>query len=172
MQKGQEQAQQGCFGIAGRLSESNMAQKTKKTYESFSHNMNQSNISNIVLITKILFCISLKYLKMYSIFFSVVLFFFCKVMLQHVFNNHNNINMNDIQNSNNYSHNNITQQRFGDTPRFLALQSSCINCCYTCIYTMHSKMGMQSQRVPAPLSWYLLSVRGGVAKALPVHLSM
>lgn len=24
-------------------------------------------------------------------------------MLQHVFNNHNNINMNDIQNSNNYS---------------------------------------------------------------------
>lgn len=66
--------------------------------------MNQSNrtISNIVLITKILFCISLKYLKMYSIvFFS---FFFCKVMLQHVFNNHNNINMNDIQNNNNYSH--------------------------------------------------------------------
>lgn len=68
------------------------------------HNMNQSKrtISNIVLITKILFCISLKYLKMYSIgFFSG---FFCKVMLQHVFNNHNNINMNDIQNSNNYSH--------------------------------------------------------------------
>lgn len=30
--------------------------------------------------------------------------FFCKVMLQHVFNNHNNINMNDIQNSNNHSH--------------------------------------------------------------------
>lgn len=64
--------------------------------------MNQSNISNIVLITKILFCISLKYLKMYSIVF--FLLFFCKVMLQHVFNNHNNINMNDIQNSNNYSH--------------------------------------------------------------------
>lgn len=39
---------------------------------------------------------------MYSIVF--FLLFFCKVMLQHVFNNHNNINMNDIQNSNNYSH--------------------------------------------------------------------
>lgn len=30
--------------------------------------------------------------------------FFCKVMLQHVFNNHDNVNMNDIQNSYNYSH--------------------------------------------------------------------
>jgi len=73
-------------------------------HESSSHTSAQqkSKHFNIVLIIKIPFCISLKYLKMYSNFFGV--FFFCKVMLQHVFINHNDINMNDIQNSNNYSH--------------------------------------------------------------------
>lgn len=53
------------------------------------HNKNQlrtknRTISNIVLITKILFRISLKYLKMYSIRVFFLHFFFCKVMLQHV----------------------------------------------------------------------------------------
>lgn len=68
------------------------------------HNTNQSKDSNKLFDYKNTICLSLKYLKMYSIggFFLLV---FCKVMLQHVFNNHNNINMNDIQNSNNnYSH--------------------------------------------------------------------
>lgn len=76
-------------------------------------------------------------------------FLFCKVMLQHVFNNHNNINMNDIQNSNNYSHIiTIPGSALATLPYVLALQRSCIKLClrsflagclYTCIYRMHSK---------------------------------
>lgn len=93
----------------------------KKKYESSSHTLAQNEpikqFQN--LITKILFCISLKYLKMYSIvvFFPFV---FCKVMLQHVFNNHNNINMNDIQNSNNYSRIiTLPRRRFGHTSPYV-----------------------------------------------------
>lgn len=62
---------------------------------------------------------------MYSI---VVVFFssflFCKVMLQHVFNNHNNINMNDIQNSNNYSH-------------IITLPRQCFSHASTCVLVLH-----------------------------------
>lgn len=92
-------------------------------YESFSHTY--INQSNIVLITKIPFCISLKYLKMYSIVF--FFFFFAKSCFNMYFNNHNNINMNDIQNSNNYSHIiTLPSEHFSHTSVRLALQSGCI----------------------------------------------
>lgn len=113
--------------------------------------------------------------------------FFCKVMLQHVFNNHNNINMNDIQNSNNYSRI-ITLP--GSALATLPYVWPCIKrgcapsagCLCTCIYRMHSKRPanvrrcsrLGKQRVRAPLSCTLGTfhggVRGGVAKALPVNL--
>lgn len=51
-------------------------------------------------------------------------------MLQHVFNNHNNINMNDIQNSNNYSHIiTLPGGALATRPGRLAVQRSCIKFC-------------------------------------------
>lgn len=60
------QNRRGCFGLA----KQDRGKLGMKDPHTLYHNRNQSKerkISNIVLITKILICISLKYLKMYSI---------------------------------------------------------------------------------------------------------
>lgn len=79
-------------------------------------------------------------------FFCFLHFFFCKVMLQHVFNNHNNINMNDIQNSNNNYSRIIALPGSASAPLPIrrASQRSCIRSVFallqwTCIYRTHRK---------------------------------
>lgn len=105
---------------------------------------------------------------MYSVacFFFLLTFLFCKVMLQHVSNSHNNINMNDIQNSNNYSR--IITLPGGAPEHHLCTPRE----------TCRRRPRGRNEHVRSERPWRLCRARpatfhggvvGGVAKALPVN---
>lgn len=72
-------------------------------------------------------------------------------MLQHVFNNHYNVNMNDIQNSYNYSHRLTSPGSAFDTlPVIWPCKKCCINVClhsfgsHSCMCGAHSETLLMS----------------------------